>query len=298
MKKKYHCRNCNGKRNYQILHEVKISDSDEYLSWMEKFCIIQCLGCDTISFLKIYGNDDMIVVDDEGNVHYHYDENIYPQYLEQGRELQSFYLPDKIKYIYEETVSALKNSLTILAAGGLRTIIEAVCNHLKIKKGNLSNRIEELAQKGYLTKKEVKRLHSIRFLGNDALHEVSIPKKENVYILFDIINHMLENLFIQDNKINNDDIDKVVDDYNDFKKLLGRCIKKDMVGQVYTIDKILGHSNRLVEKSMLTEFTKKINEDIENNIITYLSVENDNNYKVLREISIGMFWDYDVDLNF
>lgn len=254
------------------------------------FSIIQCLGCDTISFLKIYGNDDMIGIDDEGNEYYYYDENIYPPYLEQGRELHSYYLPDKIKDIYKETVSALKNSLTILAAGGLRTIIEAVCNHLKIKKGNLSNRIEELAQEGYLTKKEVKRLHSIRFLGNDALHEVSIPKKENVYILFDITNHMLENLFIQDNKINNDEIAKVVDDYNNFKKLLVKCIKKEMVGQVYTIDKILGHSNRLVEKSMLTEFTKRLNEDIENSIITYLSVESDNKYKILKEISYP-FWE-------
>lgn len=290
MKKKYHCRNCNGKRNHKILHKVEETGSDEYLSWIDMFSIIQCLGCDTISFLKIYGNDDMIGIDDEGNEYYYYDENIYPPYLEQGRELHSYYLPDKIKDIYKETVSALKNSLTILAAGGLRTIIEAVCNHLKIKKGNLSNRIEELAQEGYLTKKEVKRLHSIRFLGNDALHEVSIPKKENVYILFDITNHMLENLFIQDNKINNDEIAKVVDDYNNFKKLLVKCIKKEMVGQVYTIDKILGHSNRLVEKSMLTEFTKRLNEDIENSIITYLSVESDNKYKILKEISYP-FWE-------
>lgn len=291
MKKKYHCRKCNGKRNHQILHEVNISENEEYFSWMEKFCIIQCLGCDTISFLKIYGDDSMMIaVGEEGEYDYYYDENIYPPYLEQGRELHSYYLPDKIKDIYKETVSALKNGLIILAAGGLRTIIEAVCNHLKIKKDNLSNRIDELSQKGYLTKKEAKRLHSIRFLGNDALHEVSIPKKKNVYILFDITNHMLENLFIQDNKINNDEIAKVVDDYDDFKKLLYGCIKKDMVGQVYTMDKILGHSNRLVEKSMLTEFTKRLNEDIENGIITYLSVESDNKYKILKEISYP-FWE-------
>lgn len=105
----------------------------------------------------------MIEVGEEGEYDYCYDETIYPPYLEQGRELVPYNLPNKIKDIYIETVSALKNGLIILAAGGLRTIIEAVCNHLKIKKGNLSNRIDELSQKGYLTKKEAKRItfHSL-----------------------------------------------------------------------------------------------------------------------------------------
>ena len=73
-----------------------------------------------------------------------------------------FYLPENIRGIYVETIAAFKANISILTAGGLRAIIEALCNHLKIKGANLSERIDLLHNKGHLTLSESKRLHSIR----------------------------------------------------------------------------------------------------------------------------------------
>lgn len=193
MKEKYFCRTCKGLRNHKEIHQEKTRGGDDegYFQWIRNFSIIQCLGCETVSFLEIYGDTEMIEHNENGELDYYYDKSIYPNFLEKSDELENqYFIPESIRIIYKETISAFKANSYILTAGGLRAIIEAICNHLKIKKGNLADRIDLLHNKGHLTLSESKRLHSIRFLGNDALHEIEKPKKEQLYILLDIINHL------------------------------------------------------------------------------------------------------------
>ena len=145
MKEKYFCRNCKGLRNHKLIHEVKTKggDDNDYFQWIRKYSIIECLGCETVSFLEIYGDTEMIAHNEDGEPDYYFDNYIYPLYLEESEELEYVhYIPDSIKVIYRETISAFKTNSYILTAGGLRAIIEAICNHLKIKKGNLADRID------------------------------------------------------------------------------------------------------------------------------------------------------------
>lgn len=137
MKQKYFCRNCKGLRNQKELHrsERRGGDDDGFFQWIDKYLIIECNGCETISFLNIYGDSEMSYMTDEGYHEYFDEETIYPYYLEKSNEIEyKSYLPDKIKMIYTETVNALKANSYILTAGGLRATIEAICNHLKNKK--------------------------------------------------------------------------------------------------------------------------------------------------------------------
>lgn len=135
-------------------------------------------------FLMSYGDVSMVIYDQLGNQIYYQEENIYPYSLKNGRELEHlFYLPPNIRSIYVETLNALKAKAFMLSAGGFRAIIEAVCNHLNIKKTNLSSRIDLFHKKNFLTEKESRRLHTIRFIGNDALHEIEIPKENHLLIV-------------------------------------------------------------------------------------------------------------------
>lgn len=288
MDKKYYCRECRHKTNHKLLQKEDrtISTGDFYCA--ESFSIIQCLGCDSMSFLKIYSDEYMMVIDEyTGEPDYYDEEEIFPKYIAGGIEIitMTYYLPEKVRNIYQETVEALKNDLYILAAGGLRTIIEAICNELKIKEGKISERIDELLKKGHLAKAQVKRLHSVRFLGNDALHEVDTPEKEIVYGLFEIINHLLEELFIQDKKNQNGKY-KIIDDYNDFKELLVYCIKNDMIGNKYELKNILKSYNRLIEKESLDDLTQKLNKEIKDGKIEFLEIvdESINKYKIIKEV--------------
>ncbi|WP_140386550.1 DUF4145 domain-containing protein, partial [Vibrio parahaemolyticus] len=65
-----------------------------------------------------------------------------------------------------------------LAGIGFRATIEAVCNDQSIQGKELSTRINNLASNGLISKKDSTRLHSIRFLGNDAAHDIKVPKKD------------------------------------------------------------------------------------------------------------------------
>lgn len=295
MKEKYFCRTCKGLRNHKEIHQEKTKggDDDGYFQWIRNFSIIQCLGCETISFLEIYGDTEMIEHNEDGEPDYYFDKSIYPSYLEKSDELENQnFIPDSIRIIYQETISTFKANSHILTAGGLRAIIEAICNHLKIKKGNLADRIDLLHSKGHLTLSESNRLHSIRFLGNDALHEIEKPKKEHLYILLDIINHLLANLFINDKKLKGK-MDIIIDKYEDYIKLIQNKIDKNMIGQEYTMKKILGKSIRLIPSKDYQQLEDEFKKEIGLGTIDYITISKqpgETVYKVEKEPELTFYW--------
>ena len=252
-------------RNHKVLFEKKNTGSEEEIDfhWTQSYQIIECLGCETISFLSIYGNSEMFDYDEAIGEGAHFTEdNIYPPYLEEGKEIEHlYYLPKNIQLIYQETILAFKLKSYILTAGGFRAIIEALCNHLKIKNKNLLERIDLLNAGGFLTLKESRRLHSIRFLGNDALHQIETPKKEHLLILLDIINHLLENLFVHDRRMNN--VDSIIDTYEGFIDLLERKISKKSLGQELKLSEILEKSKRLIKTDDLKTFSASLQKNID-----------------------------------
>lgn len=295
MKEKYFCRTCKGLRNHKEIHQEKTrgGDNDDYFQWIRNFSIIQCLGCETISFLEIYGDTEMIKHNEDGEPDYYFDKSIYPSFLEKSNELENqYFIPKSIRIIYKETISAFKANSYILTAGGLRAIIEAICNHLKIQKGNLADRIDLLHNKGHLTLSESKRLHSIRFLGNDALHEIEKPKKEHLYILLDIINHLLANLFINDKKLKGK-MDTIIDKYEDYIKLIQNKIDKNMIGKKYTIKEILGKSIRLIPSKEYQQLENKFKKEIGLGTIDYITIlkqTGETVYKVEKEPELTFDW--------
>ncbi len=293
-KEKFFCRTCKGLRNHDTLHKVERrgSEDDGYFQWIEEYHIIECRGCDTISFLKVYGDSEMVHHNEDDQFEHFVNNSIYPEHLESGNELSnSYYLPRTIQDIYKETIAALKADSRILAAGGLRAIIEATCNHLKIKRGNLEQRIDLLHDEGHLSSGEAKRLHSIRFLGNDALHEIEKPKKEPLTLLLDIVNHLLANLFVND-KVIDGKVEKVVDTFPEFTRLLMSKIKKENIGKEQNIEDILGKSIRLIPKKDLDNFKTKLKTEVTNGKHDYISLpkgKKTSKYKIEKEPDFFFF---------
>lgn len=293
MKKKYFCKNCKGLRNHKVIfdHKIRGEEDDYNFQWIKNYKLIECNGCENISFLEVYSDSSMIQLVGNQDYEYYEEETIYPYYLEKGYEISSYRLPPPIKDIYFESISAFKAGAYILTAGGFRATIEALCYHLKIKKGNLEERINLLHKKGHLTKSESRRLHSIRFLGNDALHEIEKPRKDQLVILLEIINHLLSNLFINDDIIKGK-MDTVIDDYNEFIQFIQRGIKKEMLGKEYSLDSLIGKSKRLISKDNFRIFLQRLNEQIDGEQIDYLEIidRDINIYKVVGEPDLSFFW--------
>ncbi|WP_367866908.1 DUF4145 domain-containing protein [Pedobacter sp. WC2423] len=295
---KYFCQACRGERKHIVLFEKKTKGSeDEYnFQWINRFRVIECAGCENISFLKMYGDNFMMREDPDGGMEYYEDAEVYPPYLYQGEELSGIHqVPENIKSIYKETINALKVGSLLLTAAGFRALIEATCNHLKIKHTNLAERIDLLHSNGYLTKAESRRLHSIRFLGNSALHEIQTPKADQLVILLSIVNHLLSNLFISD-KLLKSKLDIPLDNYEDFTNVIKRSVRKDMIGTEVELDDLLGKAKRLMSNKDYKSFTASFTEEAVKGAFDFLELSEAGSarFKVLKESKV--FSTFDIGL--
>lgn len=62
-------------------------------------------------------------------------------------------------------------------------------------KSNLEGKIEGLSERRFLTTDNATSLHELRFLGNEALHELSKPSNEEVKLAIEIIELTIENIY-------------------------------------------------------------------------------------------------------
>lgn len=107
-------------------------------------------------------------------------------------------IPQKLRRIYSQTVKAFNLNLSVLCAAGLRSIIEGICADKGVKGKNLESKIDAL--ESYLPKSIVANLHSFRFMGNDALHELTAPKREELKVAIEVSEDLLNIMYDLDYK--------------------------------------------------------------------------------------------------
>ncbi len=204
------CGKCKTYTNQTVLHEKESHSVDESGWWeTNTYQIIECAGCETVSFRKLYT---------DVSIDHHYDPSdggeppyeisLYPSTSIHHLPIKRFpHSPDNVGSIYKETIEAYNNNQLILCSGGLRAIIEGICSDKKVDgiekviKGkktlvkNLEAKIGGLSEKGYLTKGNADILHNLRFIGNEALHELSAPPKSEIKLAIEIVEHTIENLY-------------------------------------------------------------------------------------------------------
>lgn len=205
------CNKCKNKTKHLLKKKFRTEETDtiyyDYddhtfpyeLDWIDNYQIVQCLGCDSVTFRHTsWFTDD---VEDT--------ENLYPERSKDQKILISLdFVPGFLVSIHRETVNAFNCKSYRLCSAGLRALIEGICLDKGISGGNtldrngtikfstnLVGKIQGLNENGILTSSNVETLHELRFLGNKALHELQIPLKEDLLIAFDIIEHTLENIY-------------------------------------------------------------------------------------------------------
>ncbi len=203
---KSYCIKCNRLTNQTVLKEEKRNYVEDDAAWWEdhNFQIIQCMGCEEISFRKLY-NDAAQDSHEEGGT----TQELYPKRGAHLRAIKPYRnISFELKAIYRETIDAYNNHMYLLSGVGLRAIIEGICIDKsitggKVKKAtggeriskNLDGKIAGLAAKGFLTSDNAEVLHELRFLGNDAIHELSEPSKEELLLAIDIIELVLDTIY-------------------------------------------------------------------------------------------------------
>jgi len=209
---KIFCAVCNRETNHDVIKEEKreIRDDEVQVVFYDEWQIIQCKGCEDISFRQVSSNSDDYNSDD--GIPFE-TIKLYPLRGKDILPIKGYYnAQPNVRNIYRETIDAFNNGLYLLCAGGLRATIESICTAEGIIDGPIDKRkpsgttkivrskdligkINGLYEKGLMTKKQAEILHEHRYLGNDALHSLDTPSKKSLRIAIEIIDHTLDSLY-------------------------------------------------------------------------------------------------------
>jgi len=102
-------------------------------------------------------------------------------------------LPEKLTTIYQETLRGYNNKLGVLCAIGIRALLEGICANKNIQGANLELKIDNL--RTILPENLVTNLHSIRFIGNEAAHELTVPDPDDLKLAIEICEDLLNYLY-------------------------------------------------------------------------------------------------------
>jgi hypothetical protein len=214
------CINCKILTRHKILTSVDVKgkeemDDYETFHWHDSSQIIQCQGCEGISFRRESSNSEDY---DPENEEYPKTEQIFPKRTKTTWNSKDFFnIPYNLRRIYRETVDCYNNDNSTLTAAGLRALVEGICKENGVTNGSvekiendgkitkmtsnkLDGKINGLYEKGKLTKDNADNLHEIRFLGNEAIHDLERPNKDELAIAIEISEHMLDSIYEVKNK--------------------------------------------------------------------------------------------------
>lgn len=193
------CSRCKRSTKHKILTDIlaegyEAKGQQFIYSWDDEYQIIQCQGCETLSFRTARKEFE---TPDETSYNIK-DVCVYPKPDKVRSSLRVAdirLLPGKLLGIYSETLVALNEELPLLAAMGIRAIVETVCKDKNATGPNLQDKIDDLVTRGVLTQEGADILHKLRTLGNDAAHEVKPHDNVQLGLALDVIHHLLQGVY-------------------------------------------------------------------------------------------------------
>ena len=269
------CSSCDRETWHEVLYAHVESIYEYRMDTVHE--VVQCRGCKTISFRKVEKNfeDAYPIGDNEWEVPE--DIWLFPSVLRGHRELEDVEdVPSPVKAIYTQAVHAIRDELNILAGIGLRATIEAICNERGIVGRTLDKRIDGLVKGGLISQKDAERLHAIRFLGNDAAHEILTIDPKNLIIALRIIEHLLVNIYILDSEAEGK-LETIIKTPAKFIEILDKKVSALSKAEEIPIAKIFGKDVRRFHGYLATHEATLIAEIAAGNYIK-LSIGKVDNY--------------------
>lgn len=272
-KGKFYCSVCGCATHHNVLGEKGVSaDSNDDFWWRQTYRIVQCCGCDHVSFNLESVDESMVRYDDiDGSEVLYSEYTSYPVAEGNIKPIEfTWNFPKTIYSIYYETLTALNEKCYFLAGAGFRMIIEAICKDKQIKFKNLEAQINGLRKQGIISEADRDRLHTIRFVGNDSVHVTKSPTKEDLNLVLEIINGILFNLYVIEDKIK-DKLEKPIQTYNDFEALLLEGLASYEIGHVDILRNLLPENRRIIKED-ISDFEAQLKQNIDDGKFTKLEL--------------------------
>lgn len=267
---KNYCNECHHETWHNVLFVKSIGDSTSEIMWNIDYSVLQCAGCDTICFRKDASDSESYDIDLNGDWIPIISTENYPPSNEGFGIIDNIYeIPNEIRDIYNETVKSISDGCYTLAGIGLRATVEAICLHENIPGSNLDTKIKRLASNGFISKDDADKLHAIRFIGNDAAHDIKAPLKNKVIIALKIIEHLITTKYAMQDEINKY-LDLPLNTYDEFKFFLNKKIYKTQNSTTFTLQSLIGKDKRRIDNNDYNNFLQQYENEIQNGQITIL----------------------------
>ena len=196
-----YCNRCKGDTNHRrndakICRDLEIDeDGDPGFEEISIYIFWSCCGCNSAVMEEQCWHSGMI--DDNGKECL--DSLFHPPRSRHHIKPKSFIkLPRQLRTIYQELLEAFNVEAHILAAAGLRALLEGICKEKGVSGGNLEKKIEGLKQ--HLPASIVDNLHEFRFIGNSAVHELEPPDRNDLRLAIEIVEDLLNFMYALDYK--------------------------------------------------------------------------------------------------
>lgn len=274
------CGACDRDTKHSILFSVSESE-DEYRIDRD-YQVVECCGCETKSFRKVVSfiEDAYRISEDDWDVPQ--DIHSFPSILKGHRAVPDIdRAPKLVRAIYRQSLDAIKNQSNVLAGIGLRATIEAICNERGVAGKNLEVRIDKLSKSGFISQNDADRLHAIRFMGNDAAHDIQSTEVEGLLVALRIVEHLVISVYILD-KDADGVLETLIKTFEQFEKFLTEKLDCAASGTELPLFKFLGKDARRFHCYLKSHETQLIS-DISSSKFTKLSVGKMDSFAGSRE---------------
>ncbi len=260
---KCYCPKCKQHTNHHVMAEHKYSGDDKEYFWRQTYRMVKCYGCEHVSFDVETFEESNIRYDCDGREEMYSEHASYPDPEGLLKPIEtSWEFPSDVLRIYRETVKAINAECYTLAAAGFRAVIESICLDKQINGKSLEVKINNMKKAGIITMADRDRFHSVRFLGNDSVHEIKTPERRTLLVVLEIIEGILKNLYIYEEIISSE-LERPIKTIEEFISLLDDGLADKTIGTVDVLRNLLPENRRLIREDM-TKFEQGLIELINN----------------------------------
>jgi hypothetical protein len=173
------CKKCGRETQHDVLKSKEVRGSTPSVDWYSiDYQIVRCKGCENVCFRESLRHSED--TDEDGQPIESV--TIHPDPEEREPQFDKWALPELVGGLYAETLTCFNASAMTLAAAGLRSVVEATCKEQGCTGSNLKAKIDDLVTRGVFLQRDSDYLHQHRFLGNEAVHDMEEPPKEEFEI--------------------------------------------------------------------------------------------------------------------
>lgn len=193
-KTKSYCNSCNQETNHGVAHSIQQTWQDDEYDERCRYLMLQCLGCESVKLQSLWSSNGCDEVQSS------YPPPTFrrpPKWLFQWR--MQFGLQEAYEVgLFQEIYTALQNAQPRLAAMGVRALLERVMVSKVGDLGSFPKHLNAFEQAGYVSTVQAKRIATVLDVGHAAIHRGFTPNKDDLIILVDILEHVLESIYVHD----------------------------------------------------------------------------------------------------